>query len=87
MSKPMMVIPSSVKLLAYGECLAKGRDIIDCEKHQQHICKWRIFTEIKKLLASITSTMLSERLLKLEREGLVIKKIYSTVPPKVEYRG
>jgi hypothetical protein len=30
MSKPMMAIPSSAKLLAYGECLAKGRDIIDC---------------------------------------------------------
>ena len=30
MSKPMMVIPSSAKLLAYGECLAKSRDIIDC---------------------------------------------------------
>ena len=29
--------------------------------------------------------MLSERLLELEREGLVSKKIYPEVPPRVEY--
>ena len=44
------------------------------------------FTELKKALAGISGTMLSERLLELEREGLVAKKIYGAVPPKVEYR-
>jgi DNA-binding HxlR family transcriptional regulator len=40
------------------------------------------FCEIKKLLPCISSTMLSERLVELEREGLVAKRInYS----KVEY--
>jgi DNA-binding HxlR family transcriptional regulator len=29
--------------------------------------------------------VLSERLLELEREGLVTKKIYPEVPPRVEY--
>ena len=43
------------------------------------------FNELKRSLASISSTVLSERLLELEREGLVTKKIYPEVPPRVEY--
>ena len=43
------------------------------------------FNELKRLLAGISSTVLSERLLELEREGLVTKKIYPEVPPRVEY--
>ena len=43
------------------------------------------FTEIKKALTGISGTMLSERLLELEKEGLVIRKVYSEIPPKVEY--
>ena len=37
-------------------------------------------------MSGISSTVLAERLLELEREGLVSKKIYPEVPPKVEYR-
>jgi DNA-binding HxlR family transcriptional regulator len=44
------------------------------------------FNEFKKLLPGISSTVLAERLLELDREGLVSKKIYPEVPPKVEYR-
>lgn len=40
------------------------------------------FSEIKKALVGISSTMLSERLLELEQEWLVAKKIYGS---KVEY--
>jgi DNA-binding HxlR family transcriptional regulator len=43
------------------------------------------FNELKRLLTGISSTVLSERLLELEREGLVTKKIYPEVPPRVEY--
>ena len=43
------------------------------------------FNEFKKLLAGISSTVLADRLLELEREGLVSKKIYPQIPPKVEY--
>jgi DNA-binding HxlR family transcriptional regulator len=43
------------------------------------------FNELKKILSGISSTVLAERLLELEREGLVIKKIYPEIPPKVEY--
>lgn len=43
------------------------------------------FSEIKRTLNTISGTVLSERLLELEKEGLVNKKIYSEIPPKVEY--
>jgi DNA-binding HxlR family transcriptional regulator len=43
------------------------------------------FNELKRSLSGISSTVLSERLLELEREGLVTKKIYPEVPPRVEY--
>jgi DNA-binding HxlR family transcriptional regulator len=45
----------------------------------------RRFIELKNALR-ISSTMLSERLLELEKEGVVEKKIYSSMPPKVKYR-
>jgi DNA-binding HxlR family transcriptional regulator len=43
------------------------------------------FNDLKRSLTGISSTVLSERLLELEREGLVTKKIYPEVPPRVEY--
>ena len=43
------------------------------------------FNELKKTLSGISSTVLAERLLELEREDLVTKKIYPEIPPKVEY--
>jgi DNA-binding HxlR family transcriptional regulator len=43
------------------------------------------FNELKRTLAGISSTVLAERLLELEREGLIVKKIYPEIPPKVEY--
>ena len=43
------------------------------------------FNELKKILDGISSTVLSDRLTELESEGLVSKKIYAEVPPKVEY--
>lgn len=41
------------------------------------------FSEIKKALVGISSTMLSERLLELERGGLVAKNVHGS---RVEYR-
>ena len=43
------------------------------------------FNELKRLIPEISSTVLSQRLLELEREGLVLKKIYSEIPIRVEY--
>ena len=44
------------------------------------------FNELKKLMPGISSTVLAARLLEMEREGLISKKIYPQIPPKVEYR-
>jgi DNA-binding HxlR family transcriptional regulator len=44
------------------------------------------FNELKRALPGISSTVLSGRLLELEREGLISKKIYAEIPLKVEYR-
>jgi DNA-binding HxlR family transcriptional regulator len=43
------------------------------------------FNELKRLLPGISSTVLSERLLELEHEGLISKKIYPEIPIRVEY--
>jgi DNA-binding HxlR family transcriptional regulator len=43
------------------------------------------FNELKRLVPQISSTVLSDRLLELEREGLISKKIFPQVPIKVEY--
>ncbi len=44
------------------------------------------FNELKKSLKNISNTVLSDRLSELEEEGLIVKKIYPEIPPKVEYR-
>ena len=44
------------------------------------------FNELKRVLPGISSTVLANRLLEMEREGLISKKIYPEIPPKVEYR-
>jgi len=44
------------------------------------------FNALKRLLLGVSSAVLSDRLLDLEREGLVSKKIYAEIPPRVEYR-
>ena len=43
------------------------------------------FNELKRLMPGISSTVLSDRLLELEREDLISKRIYPEIPPKVEY--
>lgn len=43
------------------------------------------YGEIRRALGSITHKMLASRLKELEEGGLVIRKEYPQVPPKVEY--
>ena len=43
------------------------------------------FSELGRLLPRITPRMLTQQLRDLERDGLVSRKIYAEVPPRVEY--
>jgi DNA-binding HxlR family transcriptional regulator len=43
------------------------------------------FNEIRRLLPNITQRMLTNQLRELEAHGLLLRKVYAEVPPKVEY--
>ena len=45
----------------------------------------RRFNELRRLAQGITQRMLSSTLRHLERDGLVQRTVYATVPPQVEY--
>ena len=43
------------------------------------------FSELKRILVTINDKMLSQVLKELETQGVVTRKVYEVVPPKVEY--
>jgi DNA-binding HxlR family transcriptional regulator len=43
------------------------------------------FAALRRLMPGITEKMLTQRLRELEADGIVHRRIYPTVPPKVEY--
>nr|WP_034553369.1 winged helix-turn-helix transcriptional regulator [Carnobacterium funditum] len=43
------------------------------------------FTELKQLIPTITQKILTEQLRELEVNHIISRKVYPTVPPKVEY--
>jgi len=43
------------------------------------------YGEIKKIFPKITQKMLTQTLRELEKHGLITRKVYPVVPPKVEY--
>ena len=43
------------------------------------------FGELKKIIPKITQKMLTQQLRELEKNKLVLRKVYAEVPPKVEY--
>ena len=77
------------------------RNIIDCPAERAVYFiggKWKIrilfnlsskkkvrFGAMKRNLKTITQQMLSKQLKELEHDGIVNRKVYEIVPPKVEY--
>lgn len=43
------------------------------------------FTELERAVEGVSRRMLTLTLRKLERDGLLVRTVYPTVPPKVEY--
>src|SRR3990172_607403 len=43
------------------------------------------FSELKKLIPKITEKMLSLELKSLEKDGIIHRRVYPVIPPKVEY--
>lgn len=48
-------------------------------------CEIARYGEIKRSIAGITHKMLSAQLKELERDGIIHRKEYPQIPPKVEY--
>jgi len=44
------------------------------------------FTELQRAIGDVSKRMLAETVRKLERDGLISRKVYPSVPPKVEYQ-
>ena len=76
------------------ECITKGKDIINLLSNRgaiEILCSFCCstkkirFTEIHKLLNYISTKTLSSRLKELTKIGLLERKVYNEIPPKVEY--
>lgn len=77
-------------------------DIISCEESSEvlnHLgSKWTVlvvvalndkprrFNEIKRYVRGISHQMLTRTLKNLLRDGMVVRTVFDTVPPQVEYR-
>lgn len=82
----MNLIHNRVHFCPVETCLellsGKWKPRILWKLHQNGIVR---FGELKRGLPEITAKMLTQQLRELEQDGLVTRRVYAEVPPKVEY--
>lgn len=68
------------------------RDVLDCIGDRWSLLALMAlahgtlrFTAVKRAIGDISQRMLAQTLRSLEEDGYVSRKVYATVPPKVEY--
>lgn len=49
-------------------------------------CRVMRFSELERAIPAISQKMLIQQLRELERDGIVLRTIYSQIPPRVEYQ-
>lgn len=78
MKKDLPACPVETTLLLIGDKwkVLILRDLIEGTKR---------FGELKKSIGSISQKVLTQQLREMEEDGLVNRKVYAEVPPKVEY--
>lgn len=78
MKKELPPCPVETTLLLIGEKwkVLILKDLIDGTKR---------FGELKKSLGSVSQKVLTQKLRAMEEDGLVIRKAYAEIPPRVEY--
>ena len=78
MMKDMLACPVEITLQLMGDRwkVLIIRDLLDGTKR---------FGELKKSVGDITQKVLTSNLRTMEENGLLTRKVYAEVPPKVEY--
>ena len=73
---PACPVELTLKLMGNKWKILIIRDLLDGTKR---------FGELKKSVGNITQKVLTSNLRSMEESGLLIRKVYAQVPPKVEY--
>lgn len=80
MSKSTFICPITATLDVLG---GKWKIFILMQLSHREVLR---FGELKKLIPAVTQKMLAQQLKELEEAGLIDRRVYAVIPPKVEYR-